>query len=101
MVLGGARDPPAKFGAATGGGDAAAHGLGGAQAATDAPPSESMEGIEKLSSPPPPVQGPSGRDILRSDEFWTDLQGYLEQRIKDEGEAVRLVQNWKGNWNTD
>jgi ubiquitin-like protein 4 len=61
---------------------------------------ESMEGVEKVSSPPP-VQGARGKQILQTSEFWDDLQGYLEQRVKDEMEAARLVRKWKSSWNTD
>lgn len=29
--------------------------------------------------------------ILKSDEFWSDLQGFLAQRLRDEGESERLA----------
>jgi ubiquitin-like protein 4 len=98
MVLGGAPDPPAKTGP-THGGDAAPV-PPSAAAEFPAPAAEKMDGIEEVSSPPP-VQGPSGKEILETEEFWTDIQGYLEQRIKSEAEAVRLVQKWKSNWKED
>lgn len=98
MILGGAPDPPAKRGEVSG--HDAAPAMAGEVGEAPAPPPDHMEGIEKISSPPP-VQGPSGRQILRTNDFWTDLQGYLEQRIKDEAEAVRLVQKWKSNWNLE
>ena len=96
MILGGAPDPPSKM-SATSGGDAAP---AAAEEAAEAVLAEKMEGIETISSPRP-VQGPSGREILETEDFWTDLQGFLEQRIKDEGQAARLVQKWKGNWKID
>ncbi|ERF76520.1 hypothetical protein EPUS_08912 [Endocarpon pusillum Z07020] len=62
-------------------------------------PSEGMEGIETVTSPPPPPPPPPpGKEILETEQFWKDLQGYLEQRIKDEAEAASLVQKWKGDW---
>ncbi|KAF2718667.1 hypothetical protein K431DRAFT_287401 [Polychaeton citri CBS 116435] len=41
-------------------------------------------------------QKDSGNDtgatsILKTDEFWSDLQGFLAQRLKDEGQSQRLV----------
>lgn len=102
MVLGGAPDPPPKPDTLSRSDTAAAQGVAAEEAAEAPAPQapEKMEGIEKLSSPPP-VQGPSGKEILETEEFWKDLQGYLEQRIKAEAEAARLVQKWKSDWNTD
>jgi ubiquitin-like protein 4 len=98
MVLGGAPDPPAKTGPIHGGDAAPVPPLAAPE--VPAPAAEKMDGIEKASLPPP-VQGPSGKEILETEEFWTDMQGYLEQRIKSESEAVRLVQKWKSNWKED
>lgn len=95
MIIGGAPDPPARASAVSGGADVPRAGK-----ETPAPLSETTETTEKVSSPPP-VQGPSGTAILATEEFWTDLQGYLEQRVKDEAQALRLVQKWKSNWNVD
>ncbi|KAL9107435.1 MAG: hypothetical protein Q9227_007632, partial [Pyrenula ochraceoflavens] len=44
----------------------------------------------------PPAQGPSGMEVLRSEEFWSDLKGFLVQRLKDEGEAGRVVGVFRG-----
>ena len=30
-------------------------------------------------------------DVLQSEEFWTDLKGWLGMRLKDEGESERVV----------
>jgi ubiquitin-like protein 4 len=61
-----------------------------------------MEGVEKGSSPPVSTavegSGPSGVGILKQKEFWDDLQGFLEQRLKDEGEAGRLRKVFEGTW---
>lgn len=99
MVMGGAVDPPAQtsrmFG--TAGGQTVAT----EAAAAQAPPPDDMEGIEKATTILPPVQGPSGKQVWETDEFWTDLQGFLEQRIKDEIQAARLVHIWKASCKTD
>jgi ubiquitin-like protein 4 len=104
MVLGGAPDPPPKTNASSGSAvavpRAVAVGHEAEASAPSAPTPEKMEGIEKVSSPPP-VQGPSGKQILQTEDFWKDLQGFLEQRIKHEAEAVRLVQKWRSGWNAD
>lgn len=41
-------------------------------------------------SPPKAAVGPSGAELLETEAFWDDLQGYLQQRLKDEQEALRL-----------
>ncbi|KAJ5948058.1 hypothetical protein N7466_001073 [Penicillium verhagenii] len=41
-------------------------------------------------SVPKPAIGPSGAEVVRTEAFWNDLQGYLEQRLKDKNEADRL-----------
>ncbi|KAF7510263.1 hypothetical protein GJ744_006959 [Endocarpon pusillum] len=95
MVIGGAPDPPPKTDPTPGN-----EAVQTVDKAADGP-SERMEGIETVTSPPPPpapVQGPSGKAILETEQFWKDLQGYLEQRIKDEAEAGSLVQKWKSDW---
>lgn len=40
----------------------------------------------------------SGKEVLKTDEFWEDLRGFLEQRVKDEKVAREVVEQWKGNW---
>ncbi len=66
-----------------------------AQRTDDAVP---MEGIEKVSSP---AQGPSGAAVLAQKEFWDDLQGFLEQRLKNESEAVRWRTVFEAAWKTE
>ena len=39
---------------------------------------------------PSAAVGPNGKEVLQTDAFWEDLQGYLSQRIKDVDEAQRL-----------
>lgn len=64
-----------------------------------------MEGVEKVSSSPVSVvaegSGPSGAEVLKQNEFWDDLQGFLEQRLRDEGEAGRLRKVFEGAWRAD
>ncbi|KAL2849786.1 cell-cycle control medial ring component [Aspergillus pseudodeflectus] len=37
-----------------------------------------------------PAVGPSGEEVLVTEQFWDDLQGYLTQRLKDEELAKKL-----------
>lgn len=39
-----------------------------------------------------------GLDALTTDAFWTDLNGFLEQRLKDKVVAGELGQLFKTNW---
>ncbi|KAJ5649174.1 uncharacterized protein N7484_002897 [Penicillium longicatenatum] len=49
-------------------------------------------------SPPKAAVGPSGQEVVQTEAFWNDLQGYLEQRLKDEQEAKRLRALFKDAW---
>lgn len=40
----------------------------------------------------------SGADVLQTEDFWSDLKDFLVQRLRDEGEAVRLAGLFKGAW---
>ncbi|KAK2605946.1 hypothetical protein QQS21_003672 [Conoideocrella luteorostrata] len=40
----------------------------------------------------------SGRDALTTDAFWTDLNGFLMQRLKDEGTARELGGLFRSSW---
>lgn len=117
MVMGGAPDPPASApttlfvgsqqqAAGPGSEDAAAE----ASAAKAAPEPTTtgfddrasgtpMEGLEKTKSPPV-VQpgGMSGKVVLATDGFWTDLEGFLEQRLKDADEAKKLSGVFRRAW---
>lgn len=46
------------------------------------------------------AQGLSGADVLQTQDFWSDLSGFLLQRIRDEQLAAELTdtfqQAWKG-----
>lgn len=49
----------------------------------------------------PAAQGPSGKDVVASAEFWDDLTGFVLQRIRDEEEGKRLVGVFKAAWEKD
>lgn len=72
--------------------------IGGAKAIDTASQPESMAAGDV--SPPKPAVGPSGQDVLQTEEFWDDLQGYMEQRLKDEPEAKRLRTLFKDAWSS-
>jgi ubiquitin-like protein 4 len=59
-----------------------------------------MGGVTPSDEPPkekskaksgPAAQGPSGKEVLNTEEFWDDLKGFLVQRLRDEGEGERLA----------
>lgn len=54
-------------------------------------------------SPPKPKPGQevSGLEALATDAFWTDLEGFLEQRLKDLPAALRLVGVFKRAWEAE
>jgi hypothetical protein len=65
---------------------------------TESPAGAAAAITEPSVSPPKPAQGPSGSEVLATDSFWADLEGFLEQRIKDQPEAVRLAEIFKHAW---
>ncbi|KAL7624415.1 hypothetical protein AAE478_005979 [Parahypoxylon ruwenzoriense] len=44
------------------------------------------------------AQGPSGGEILRTAEFWDDLRGFLQQRVRDEKIAGELTDTFQAAW---
>ena len=42
------------------------------------------------------AQGPSGTELLQTEEFWGDLKGFLAQRLRDETEGERLAGVFRG-----
>lgn len=44
------------------------------------------------------VQGSNGTGLLRTEEFWGDLKGFLTQRLRDEAEGERLAGVFRGAW---
>ncbi|KAE8155217.1 cell-cycle control medial ring component [Aspergillus avenaceus] len=47
---------------------------------------------------PSAAVGLSGESVVETEAFWDDLEGYLEQRVKDVGEAKKLRDLFKGAW---
>lgn len=47
-----------------------------------------------------PAQGPSGEAVLQTDEFWTDLRGFLLQRLRDEKIAEDLFGKFLSSWDS-
>ena len=46
----------------------------------------------------PVAQGPSGDEVLDSEEFWGDLKGFLSQRLKDDGKAQGVAEIFRASW---
>lgn len=46
----------------------------------------------------PVAQGPSGENLVETEEFWGDLKGYLTQRLKDEAEGEKVFGIFKSAW---
>lgn len=72
--------------------------IGGAKAVETA--ESRPEGTQEQDVAKPAV-GPSGAEVLQTEAFWNDLQGFLEQRLKDADEAKRLAELFKGAWGSD
>lgn len=55
---------------------------------------------EQQQQQPPPVvaegSGPSGAAVLQTEEFWEDLKGFLQQRIRDVELAEEVVGKFRG-----
>lgn len=47
---------------------------------------------------PSVAQGPSGEEVLGGEDFWTDLKGFLVQRIRDERKAEEVFDKFRGSW---
>lgn len=110
MVMGGAPDPPPQPSSVAPTPMVNPIGPGSEKAAAEAEikpslptsvraPADKMEGVESNSDKPPVQPGePSGKEILRDAGFWSDLQGFLEQRIKDSSEAKKIKEVFEGAW---
>ena len=48
-------------------------------------------------APAAPVEA-TGASALETDEFWTDLNGFLMQRLKDQAQAEELSKLFKSSW---
>lgn len=56
------------------------------------------ESKEEAAAAGPVAQGLSGPAVLETEEFWEDLKGYLQQRIRDEKTAEEVVGKFRGAW---
>jgi hypothetical protein len=76
--------------------------LGGATPATPvaSPPAVAPSESEKALGGPA-AQGPSGKEVVATAEFWDDLKGFVVQRIRDESEGARLASVFKAAWEKD
>lgn len=71
--------------------------IGGAQAVEAA---ESQPEVAQEQDVPKPAVGPSGTEVLKTEAFWEDLQGFMEQRLKDADEAKRFAVLFKNAWSS-
>ncbi|EMC97423.1 hypothetical protein BAUCODRAFT_33139 [Baudoinia panamericana UAMH 10762] len=55
-------------------------------------PAPSSEKAQAEAEAKPEAQANTAHQILASEEFWTDLKGFLSQRLRDDQEAGTLVQ---------
>ena len=46
----------------------------------------------------PVAPEPSGTEVLRTDEFWEDLKGFLTQRLKDQGQGEKVCGLFRKTW---
>ena len=40
----------------------------------------------------------SAGEVLRTDEFWTDLKGFLGKKLRDEGEGAKVGELFRKAW---
>ena len=57
--------------------------------------------VSEYTKTPSAAVGPSGKELVAADEFWSDLKTFVLQRIKDEAEGERLVGIFKTAWEND
>lgn len=61
-----------------------------------APLSEKAENEAEKLGP----QAGNAKEILKTEEFWTDLQGFLAQRLRSQDEGEALVRTFREAWRT-
>lgn len=110
MVMGGAPDPPPQESTAVKLRVPEAAGPGSENAAAEvetgvnpgevtSTPMEDVHPTASHSESNPVQPGEvSGDDVLQSQEFWTDLEGFLAQRIRNQEEAARLRGVFESAW---
>lgn len=47
---------------------------------------------------PSAAVGESGREVFGTEAFWSDLRGFLAQRVKDAGEGERAAALFREAW---
>lgn len=73
--------------------------LGGAAAvASPAPKNEDDPAAAATADAASTAQGTSGEAVLQTDAFWTDLRGFLSQRIRDEKITEELFGKFLSSW---
>jgi hypothetical protein len=72
--------------------------MGGAASLQKAPEAKD---VEMGGTAIPAAQGPSGEEVLKSDEFWNDLQGFLTQRLRDEAQGQKVFGIFKSAWESN
>ncbi|KAJ4335275.1 hypothetical protein N0V87_006197, partial [Didymella glomerata] len=109
-VVGADAGPDVEFGVMVMGGAAAVTTPSESPAASPAAaaPSESDKGLAGVDAAAntgaaggAAAVGPSGKEVVATDEFWADLNNFVLQRIKDEHEGERLVGVFKKAWESD
>lgn len=113
MVMGGAPDPPPQQTTAVKSQVPEAAGPESENAATEAETGVNpgdvaatpMEGVQattgQVGADPVQPGEVSGSDVLQSQEFWSDLEGFLGQRIKSEEEAKKLRGIFESAWRSN
>lgn len=76
--------------------------MGGAAAAAVSPAAAPRAAEEESAAADaaPVAQGQSGAAVLETDAFWTDLRGFLLQRIRDEQITEELFGKFLSSWET-
>jgi len=73
--------------------------MGGAAAVGTGPKSGSSSGSGPSDKKESVVaQGLSGEGVLETDSFWSDLKGFLQQRIRDEKVAGEVAERFEAAW---
>ncbi|CAM1503912.1 Fc.00g015030.m01.CDS01 [Cosmosporella sp. VM-42] len=68
--------------------------IGGAAAIP--PPEEPVQALAEA-----PAAEPTGANALETEEFWSDLQGFLSQRLKDQTQAEELSSLFRSSWQSN
>ncbi|KAF2854277.1 hypothetical protein T440DRAFT_442915 [Plenodomus tracheiphilus IPT5] len=106
-VLGADAGGEVEFGVMVMGGGVASPAVGGtpAQSPPAVAPSEADKGLAGAAtgstSSGPAAAGPSGKEVVATEEFWSDLNNFVLQRTKDEVESERLLGIFKKAWEQD